>query len=82
MINTQYFTYIPEKKTFVTEASDLGVGNAIAPITQTIFLVSERTGKAVEFELEAIHRDADNDITFWEYRDTEGRDLTVKIFND
>ena len=77
-LSTRMFTYIPEKREFVAEASTLRmkVGTAI-PTVMT--LVSHKTGKHEQFELDYIQNDgtleylASNDAL---------QGVKVTIFND
>ena len=90
-ISSDKFGYQKEDKCFVTEASDLGGFNFIAPFyddaSDTGFvMVSEWTGESRDFLFNKFKRDDDGDVTSWEFtmlnKDGSESDITATIFND
>lgn len=72
-IASSRFTYDKATKSFIAEDSDFGgkghpVGRVYDDACDEGFtIVSERTGKEVVFALHMVHKDADGDLTKWEY---------------
>jgi hypothetical protein len=72
-ISSEMFLYMPERKEFVAEASDLGRGfNPFSQIWNDscdagFVMVGQKTGKELIFTTAHTHRDAEGDITHWSF---------------
>lgn len=76
--STSRFTYNPQTKTLIAEASDLGLNT----IPYHLHIRSERTGKTVRFFLAETRRDVEGEVTSWLYRSIDSNGATVLLFND
>jgi hypothetical protein len=90
IISTTHFTYSKTTHEFSAEISELELKFPKLTFVKGFCLVSEHTGKRVNFYLDKIQRDADQDIKFWVFtpskidavRDPKIALLTVVILND
>lgn len=76
-IGTERFGYDGRTSTFTAMISDTGLPG----VPETLRLRSQWTGRVLKFRLVRTHRDADDDVTFWEYRAAAGG-LSLHLFND
>ena len=89
------FTYLGSTKTFVAEISDLKPFNPLTRLYDAAMDVgftmrSKITGIDVDYFLTEEHKDAEGDVTSWEFRPTveserktvDCRGTSVTIFND
>ena len=67
IVSSDRFTWVRESRVFVAEASDFK-GLRIA---RGFTMVSSKTGKFVDFELDCVNRDLENEVTGWTYRPTQ-----------
>jgi hypothetical protein len=94
-ISSAKFSWIPKSNEFVAEISDLHGTDPLGQLyadacDQGFVMISEKTGKKVEFTLADIRRDADSDIMYWEFVPTSTaifynrnlQDVKVILLND
>lgn len=86
-VSTRRFTYLPEDKMFVAEASDLpGFGRVYDDACdEGLTLVSHQTGTEVVFVVDYVERDREGDLLYRDLRPADPRQRglgTVRIFND
>ena len=74
-LHVDQFTWHKAKKTLTAEVSDLW-GNEMSDR-----LIVEGHTRSLSFEHVYTDRDADQDITYWEYRNGE-TGIIIKIWND
>jgi hypothetical protein len=82
MLETSQFTFNKETRTLVTEASSLGLEPGLN--FKSMMIQSSDTGLAASFLLFQTHRNADGEITHWEYLPTGNLKNVSKVvvFND
>lgn len=77
--STKAMIYDPDRRTLVTEASDLRWAAGCRP--RAVRVRSHRTGRVVEFVHLRTHWDRDGDVTHWEYRH-HATGVVLVVFND
>lgn len=88
-LSTRHFTYDPDKRWFIAEASDLRDAPDISRVyddacDEGFFLESQRTERRILFVFHEAKCDADNDVTAWIFKPVHGHDpqFEVHILND
>lgn len=79
-IPSTLFTYDAKTRVMVTEESTIRectVGSS----TASIAIRSDRTGDIVKFDLMQTMKDADGDVMFWVYKNTNV-DVKIHVYND
>lgn len=86
------FTWLPDQRLYVAEASDLGSRDPFGRVYKDavdvgLTLVSRHTGAELVLVVNHEERDSDGDVQYWDLvpadlRERQRQQFTVRVYND